>query len=176
LEAPEVNRILKEFAETVVRAAKLNLMPGSLKESIDYDLEGFDSGVFTLEFIMNYYGVFQDRGVSGTQVKYLTKYSFSSKQPPTDAILPWVKRKRIRFRDAGGRFTNTTFKQAAFVIARSIKRKGIRPTYFFSKPFDQYFNTLDDEVLKGYGLEVDKAIDSWMTNPVLKKGQNINIR
>ena len=176
MESQYVRQVLTEFAETVKRAAKLNLFPGSLKESIDYDLTVYDSGVFQLEFIMNYYGIFQDQGVSGTRIKYLTKFSYSTRQPPTKDIRSWVAKKRIRFRDSGGRFTKANYDSIAYVIARSIKEKGLKPKHFFSKPFDKAFLDLDDEVVKAYGLEVDDALDAWLTDPALKNGQNIRLK
>lgn len=52
-----------------------------------------------------------------------------SKQPPISAIIPWVKRKGIRI--------GKTPEQTAFVIARSIAKKGIKPTNVISKAIEK---------------------------------------
>ena len=42
------------------------------------------------------YGNFQDKGVSGTEKKYDTPYSYKSKMPPIKPLSDWAKRKGIR--------------------------------------------------------------------------------
>jgi len=161
----EVEKVLTKFANRVVRNAKLKpkLRGTKLKDSIRHDLDVFPNS-FTLEFFMNEYGLFQDKGVSGTQVKYLTKYSYTNRQPPTAALLPWVK-KKFKMRDAKGRFKAKGYESLAYVIARSIKRKGIKPSLFFTKPFETAFKSLPDDVVEAYGLEVDRAVEVWLEKP-----------
>ena len=176
LDPKYVKAVLTDFGETVKRAAKLNLLPGSLKESIDYDLTFYEkTRSFTLAFVMKEYGLFQDRGVSGTQEKYRTKFTFKNKQPPSKALKPWVLKNRIRFRDSGGRFVRGKADGIAYVIARSIKRKGIKPTGFFSRPFANTFRELPDEVTEAYGLTIDQTLDTWLVGPNYT-GPNVNVK
>lgn len=162
----EVEKALNTFAKNVVMGARAKAPDntGRLKNSIRFDLEMFKSGVFTLEFMMNEYGLFQDKGVSGTHKKYATPYSYTAaSKNPGLYILPWVASKRFQFRDRKGRFTS--YKTAAFLIGRAIKRRGIRPSLFFTRPFEKYFADLPDGVVEAYGLELDKEFKAWLNRP-----------
>ncbi len=57
-----------------------------------------------LEFEMEDYGVFQDKGVSGTEKKYNTPFSYKSKMPPVKPLADWAKNRNIRLRDEKGKF------------------------------------------------------------------------
>ena len=80
------------------------------------------------------YGKFQDRGVSGTERKYNTPYSYTTKMPPPKAFDKWVVRKGIAPRGKGGKFASR--EGIKFAIARSSYKKGIKPSMFFTKPFE----------------------------------------
>ena len=164
IERDNVEKTMREFAHNVVRQAKLNLLPGRLKESIESDLDVFQTGNYSLAFLMEEYGLFQDMGVSGTKVKYNTRFTYKNKQPPSTPIANWAKKKFIRFRDKDGKFTKANYKSIGFVIARSIKRKGIKPSLFFTKPFRHYFTSLPDDIVEAYGLDLDTALDSWLVD------------
>jgi len=104
------------------------------------------------------YGNFQDKGVSGTEKKYDTPYSYKSKMPPIKPLSEWAKRKGIRLRDEQGKFQKGNYKTIGFLIARSIFRKGIKPSLFFTKPFEQGFKNLPDQVIEAYGLDVEEFL------------------
>lgn len=104
------------------------------------------------------YGNFQDKGVSGTEQKYDTPYSYKSKMPPIKPLADWAKRKGIRLRDEKGKFQKGNYNTIGFLIARSIQKKGLKPSLFFTKPFEQGFKKLPDEVIKAYGLDVDEFL------------------
>ena len=122
-----LERYLNSFGKQVVNQAKGNLA---------------SAGTLTVRFKMAAYGVFVDKGVSGTKVKrsYLDRdgktksspFKFTTKQPPTSIIEKWIKRKGLKGRDKKGRFI--THKSLSFLIARSIKSKGIQGISFFQKP------------------------------------------
>lgn len=58
------------------------------------------------------------------------------KQPPQEAILKWVNVKPLpRWRDKKGRFISK--KSQAFLIARSIGKKGIKPTNVIKKSINK---------------------------------------
>lgn len=161
----EVKRVFEEFADKVVGLAKLNLKPSKLKESIRSEVDLSKAGSLSVYFFMNEYGLFQDRGVSGRRVKYLTKFTYKDKQPPSTPIANWAQKNFIRLRDEDGKFIKGSYDSVGFVIARSIKEKGIKPSLFFTKPFERLFNQLPDEIIEAYGLEIDKAIDNWLIRP-----------
>ena len=73
----------------------------------------------------------------------------------THGIDKWVRQKNIQFKDKrSGRFLS--YKSTAFLISRSIYNKGIKPSMFFTKPFENAFKRLPDEVVEKFGLEVDE--------------------
>lgn len=104
------------------------------------------------------YGNFQDKGVSGTEKKYDTPYSYKSKMPPIKPLAEWAKRKGIRLRDEQGKFKKGNYTTIGFLIARSIQRKGLKPSLFFTKPFEQGFKKLPDELIEAYGLDVEEFL------------------
>jgi hypothetical protein len=108
-----------------------------------------------VEFEMEDYGVFQDKGVSGTEKKYNTPYSYKSKMPPVKPLADWAKSRNIRLRDEKGKFKKGSYNTIGFLIARSIYRKGIKPSLFFTKPFEQGFKKLPDELINSFGLDVE---------------------
>ena len=101
------------------------------------------------------YGNFQDKGVSGTEKKYNTPYSYKSKMPPVKPLADWAKAKGLKLRDSKGRFKKGGYMTLGFLIARSIQKKGLKPSLFFTKPFEQGFKKLPDELLEAYGLDVE---------------------
>ena len=104
---------------------------------------------------MEDYGVFQDKGVSGTEKKYNTPYSYTTKMPPVKPLAAWAQSKNIRLRDAQGKYKKGNYNTIGFLIARSIYRKGIKPSLFFTKPFEQAFKKLPNELIEKFGLDVE---------------------
>lgn len=158
-----VSEVLEKFAKEVVKQSRSNLtrkdknVNRKLYNSLKYDLN-VSKNSFSLSFEMEKYGDFQDKGVSGTNKKYDTPYKFTTKQPPTKPIAEWAKARGIRLRDAKGRFLKGSYNTIGFLIARKIKENGIKPSLFFTKPFENRFKKLPDELIEEYALEVDNFI------------------
>lgn len=153
---------LRKFADNVLKNAKRNLKrhkkkaSGDLINSLDYELEVHKNS-FSLQFFMMEYGSYIDEGVSGTKKKYNTPYSFTNKMPPNEPISKWIKKRGIKGRNAKGQFiTNDSL---SFLIRRSILRDGIKPTQFFSKPFQNQFKKLPDELIEQFGLDIDDFLE-----------------
>jgi hypothetical protein len=155
---------LNKFAKYVVQQSRSNLTKGkkniskSLYNSIDYDLT-VSPNSFSLSFIMDEYGMYQDKGVSGTEKKYNTPFKYTNKMPPIKPLADWAKFKNIRLRDAKGKFAKGNYKTIGFLISRSIYRKGIKPSLFFTKPFERSFKNLPEEVVKAFALEIENLLD-----------------
>ena len=74
--------------------------------------------------------------------------------PPPKAFDKWVIRKGIAPRDKKGKFIKR--KSLNFLIARSIFEKGIKPTLFFTKPFEKFYKRLPNQLVEKYGLDMEK--------------------
>jgi hypothetical protein len=89
-------KYLNDFAKYVIQQSRSNLskqgknVNKSLYNSLDADIE-VSANSFRIAFLMEDYGVFQDKGVSGTKKKYNTPFSYKSKRPPLKPIEDWVK-------------------------------------------------------------------------------------
>ena len=155
---------LNRFAKYVIQQARTNLSKQGKKVSSDlygslgYDLN-VDANSFSLEFYMLPYGAYVDQGVSGTKKKYNTIFSYSNKQPPTKALANWAKARNIRLRDEKGRYKKGNYKSIGFVLARSIKEKGIKPSLFFTKPFEKAFERLPVDLIDRFNLDLDDLLD-----------------
>ena len=152
---------LNKFAKYVIQQSRSNLTKGKKNSSKElYNSLGYDiseaSGKTSLGFDMADYGKFQDKGVSGTEKKYNTPYSYTTKMPPPKAFDKWVVRKGIAPRGKGGKFTSR--EGIKFAIARSIYKKGIKPSMFFTKPFEAAFKRLPDELVEAYSIGLEKQI------------------
>lgn len=166
----EVKIALNRFAKGVVMQSKRNLTTngkrasGALHRSIKYDLEVYKQS-FSLSFIMEEYGQFVDKGVKGFKSSSRaprSPYRFGSgkgkKGGLTKGIDKWVRRKGIQFRDRRtGRFMS--YDSTSYLIRRAIWNKGIKPSMFFTKPFENAFKRLPDEIVNKFGLEVDQFVD-----------------
>lgn len=93
---------------------------GNLARSVDYELfETLDS--ISVGIKAEKYFEFVDGGRRK-----------GAKQPPSDAILKWMKVRNIKGRDKkSGKFISQ--KSAAFLIARSIGKNGIKPAFIIKK-------------------------------------------
>lgn len=164
----EVEKELKRFTDYVVKQAKSNLtrLKKNSTKSLYDSLKGnvkVSTNSFEMSIEMEEYGHFQDKGVSGTKVKYNTPYSYSTKMPPPNKLDKWIIRKGIAPRDKNGKFISR--KSLQFMIARSIFIKGIKPSLFLTKPFEQAFKTLPDELVEKFGLEVLDLFDFTLQTP-----------
>ena len=155
---------LNKFAKYVVQQSRSNLTKNrknvskSLYNSIDYELNVSENS-FSLSFIMDEYGMYQDKGVSGTERKYNTPFSYRNKMPPIKPLADWAKFKNIRLRNEKGQFSKGNYRTIGFLISRSIFRKGIKPSLFFTKPFERSFNNLPEELVKAFALDTEDLLD-----------------
>jgi hypothetical protein len=158
----EVQQELELFKKRVIQQAKSNLTKmkknasGNLHKNLKGEVTVFSTGNFALEFDLGKYGEFQDKGVSGKIKKYNTPFSYKSKMPPSRVFEKWIKQKGIKGRDKKGRFI--TDKSLTFLIARSIFNKGIKPSLFFTKPFENEYKKLSDDLVTAFGLDIDEFL------------------
>tara|TARA_B100001057_G_scaffold105858_2_gene103435 strand:- start:1280 stop:1798 length:519 start_codon:yes stop_codon:yes gene_type:complete len=147
---------LEKYRDLVIEESKNNLSREKKKNSGGlYDkIKGTSVRVSknSLEFNieMPFYGTFVDKGVSGTITKYNTPYKYTNKKPP--ALIDWVTKKRFQFQDKKGRFLS--YKSTAFAVREIIYKYGIKPSLFFTKPFEKYFKNIPQEITDAFGLDV----------------------
>lgn len=155
MQKDEVQKELERFRDYVVSQSRRNLSrlnknsSKRLYQSIQGNVKAMPNSI-SIEFSMENYGVFQDAGVSGTKKKYNTPYSYKSKMPPAKVFDKWLIRKGIAPRK-NGKFASR--KSLAFLIARSVFRNGIKPSLFFTKPFEDAYKKLPSELVEKYGLQ-----------------------
>ena len=162
-----VKEELNRFAKYVISQSRANLTRGKknsskdLYNSLDSDVK-VSKNSFELSFLMEDYGVFQDKGVSGVKKKYDTPYSYKSKMPPPSKIDKWIVKKGIAPRDKSGKFISR--KSLQFMIARSIFNNGIKPSLFFTKPFEKAFKGLNKDLIEAYKLDVEQLMKNTINN------------
>lgn len=159
-----VQKELNRFAKYVVTQSRSNLTrqkknaSKQLWQSIDYDLK-VSKNSFQLEFLMEDYGIFQDKGVSGAEKKYNTPYKYTNKMPPPSKMDKWIVKRNLKgVRDKNGKFISR--KSLQFMIARSIYKKGIKPSLFFTKPFEKAFKNINEDLIEAYKLDVQKLMET----------------
>jgi hypothetical protein len=163
MQLDETRDALNKFAKYVIQESKNNLSKSNKNVSKElYNSLGYDLNVsknsFSLSILMEDYGVFQDKGVSGTEKKYNTPFKYTNKRPPASAFSNWVVRKGLKgTRDAKGRFVSR--KGLMFAVANSIFKKGIKPSMFFTTPFEKAFKDLPEELILSFGLDLERFID-----------------
>jgi hypothetical protein len=122
---------------------------------------------------MSEYGKFVDKGVKGFggtkkdgskwELKKVTNnfYRYTNKIPPAKAFDKWIVRKGIAPRDKSGKFLSR--KSVSFAVAKSVYHTGLETTNFFTKPFEDAFKKLPDDLVEAFGLEVDRLFKNTTT-------------
>ncbi len=163
----QTKQALEIFAKSVIKQSKGNLRrhrnnkfitgssSGDLEGSLGYDLN-VSPNSFSLEFYMADYGIYQDEGVKGAESTYDKSRNsrFQYKKMPLNtqakgSIQKWIKEKGLK-----GNINSLTY-----VIARSIYRKGLRASFFFTKPFEDNYLKMPDELIEKFALDIDNFLD-----------------
>lgn len=157
---------LKKYAGLLTNAAKRTLgtrtigknktygkASGSLQKSLRYTIDGknaiFGSPDPSAAFI--YWGV------NGTEQRRGSPFSYGSKQPPSDVIRQWMKVKPVRLRDNSGAFieqTESRLSSAAYLIARSIKKKGIASLKYWEIAYKETFPKAEKELGEAFAKDL----------------------
>ena len=164
MDQKETYKYLKKFRDDVVKQARANLTragkrnSGKLYDSIDGEVQVMENSIGIYFDMAKPYGAFVDQGVNGVQRSWGSPYSFKAKMPPMSKLDKWIVSKGIAPKDKGGRFVKR--KSLQFLIARSIFRKGIKPSLFFTNAFEKAYKKLPNELIDKYGLDVEKLVES----------------
>ena len=161
---------------------------GNLSKSIKGDMQVMPNSI-RLFFEMEAYGWFQDEGVKGKDPGALPKPGAKSKDGKTTlkgskwygkqkapnsqfrfgtgsgakggltrGLDKWIVRRGIAPRTKSGQFMSR--KTLKFLMARSIYLSGIKPTMFFTKPFEKAYKELPNELIEKYGLDMENLLVS----------------
>jgi hypothetical protein len=177
MDTKSIEAYLNSFGKQVVNRAKANLGKAkggstALAQSIRFEVSPYTDG-FMVQFFMFEYGTYLDKGVSGTKIKRTYKnkdnqtvsspYKYTTKQPPADILSKWISKKGIKGRDKKtGRFiTNLSL---AFIIARKIKRDGIKSLSFFQKPLGLGMKQFGKELLGAIAQDIKDSISTTTVN------------
>lgn len=158
----ELQLELNKFRDYVVSQAKSNLTrqgknsSKSLYNSIKGNVKA-NPNSFEMDFSMEEYGIYQDKGVSGIKKKYNTDFKYTNKMPPAKAFDKWVVRKGLAPREKG-KFKSR--KSLSFAIARSVYYNGIKPSLFFTKPFEKAIKRLPNDLVEAFGLDAIKLFNN----------------
>lgn len=160
---------LEKFAKIVIANSKQELkkqnksVTGQLANSLGYEIDERADSVI-LSFIDKMgdegYADFVDKGVSGTEQKYNTPYSYKDKKPPAKNIIDWVRSRRFQFQDRTegkkGRFLS--YAQTGYIVRNSIFRKGIEPSLFFTTPFQKRLKDFPKDIFQELIVEIDDKL------------------
>ncbi len=175
MQLKETQKALNTFAKYVIQQSKTNLTKGKKNASKElYNSLGSDIKVsknsFELSFLMEEYGVFQDKGVRGaggvrkTTSKFNrrnnkgkiwkqkggnSEFSFKKgRKPSVKHFKDWSKRKGL----------------SAYAVREAVFRQGIKPSLFFTKPFEKAFKNLPKELVESFALDVEQLIKTTVNN------------
>ena len=70
----------------------------------------------------------------------------------------WAKKKNIRLRDEQGRFKKGNYNTIGFLISKSIFEKGLKPSLFFTKPFERAIKRLPEDLQDAFGEDIKNML------------------
>jgi hypothetical protein len=168
--ASEFEKILNEYAATVVERAQSNLRikrrirgkmvnrvgsnrPDNLLNSLLYKIK-VRYGKPTIDFT-----------VKGQAGQYADVIEFGrrpgARMPPVAAIEKWIRMKPLKLRNRQGEFiksTESAIKSAAYNIARSIGEKGIEGINYYGEAIDDTWDDYKDKLMDAYVKDIEQRL------------------
>lgn len=165
--------VLDGWGKEIRRRARIRLArnnkntTGNLSESITYEVapeKDGDGMALSFTFPGAEYAMFVDQGVKGarsSQKAPKSPFQFGSGRGPKGrlrgAIDRWAVKKGLQgVRGADGRFISR--KSMVFLITRSIYQTGIKPSYFFTTPFEEVPQQQNSKLEEGLAQDIAKVI------------------
>ena len=157
--------LLNQFGKYVVQQSRTNLtrqkknVTNKLYDSITYT-PYVDEKKVNIIFNMEEYGEFVDKGVKGTRAgKSLAGYRYTKLsnlvglEKATGIFSAWAAARGIQKRDKKGRFLS--FKQSGYTIANIIQKYGLKPSMFFTRPFNKALKDYEDRIINAYATDLE---------------------
>ena len=155
----ELNKMFNDFGKYMVSQSQKNLKDlgkggGPLENSITYDVDDKQKGKVIFEFLMQDYGEFQ--GSAKGKWKDFVR-----------SIAAWAQIKNIRLRQytykdgkkkSTGKFAKGNYQSIGYVIASNIYNRGLKPSFFYTKPFNKAFENLPDELFESFAVDIEHGI------------------
>jgi hypothetical protein len=167
-------KLLEKYKNYVIQQAKANLSKGrnNVSKTLYNSIKGeivTENNYAIVGFRMEQYGQFMDEGVKGAfpnmvkngkQKAPNSRFMFTNKRPPAGPIAEWAKKRGIRLRDEKGKFKKGNYKTLGFIIANRIYAQGIKPTLFFTKPYEAGFKKyIVGQMPAQVAIDVDRIVD-----------------
>jgi len=167
---------LDEFKNYVIKQSRANLTrkDKNVNRKLYNSLKGSARKLpnsIEIFFEMEEYGEYQDKGVKGKTSAAKapdSPFRFGSGTGKdgglTKNIKKWVKQRKLKFKDKkSGK--SMSYNSTAWLIIGSIYNKGIKPSLFFTKPFEAAFKKLPTELVEKYGLDAQKQFIDIIKQP-----------
>ena len=167
-------QLLEKYKNYVIQQAKANLSKGrnNMSKTLYNSIKGevvTDNNYAIVGFRMENYGQFIDEGVKGAMPSMVkngkqkapnSRFMFTNKRPPAGPLGEWAKKRGIRLRDESGKFKKGNYKTLGFIIANRIYAQGIKPTLFFTKPYEAGFKKyIEGQMPAQVAIDVDRIVD-----------------
>lgn len=152
--------VLDEFGKQFIEAYRAGLdkknanASKGLYNSLNFEVKIGKQSI-NLDILLNDYWKYLEYGCKGTETSYPDAY-YPAHFPPTKAIEEWIKIKPVTPEQRNGKLP--TQKQLAFLIARSINRKGIEPRFIFRDAVDDVWEQLKDALNEAIEKDVENNI------------------
>jgi len=161
------SNVVKE-GRSILKKKNKQTKQNTLYNDFDYLVTASDSSV-TLEFEFGGaedYWQFVDEGVrgaggfkgSGKMRGQGSPFKFSTKMPPRQPLINWIKNKPIKGRDKKGRFISN--ESLGFLIQRAIYQRGLTRTQFFSKPFTKELDNQMENITEAFADDIELALET----------------
>lgn len=127
---------------------------GQLLNSLDFEVVKTIDGV-----VLNI--------LASDYLKYVDLGRKSGKAPPQPAIKKWMKDRKIvftSFKDKSGKIHKVDKDQAAFIVARSIGKKGIKPTNVLKKTMLNILQNKRELIRQGAMQDIQELIEKTFVN------------
>lgn len=142
---PETYKVLEEALKWLSTTVKGKIPDTRLKDNIGFKIE-INSDSYEVNFLAPEYW------------KYVEYGRNPGKQPPVSAIANWITIKRIVPRAYNNKVP--TQQGLAFVIARSIGRKGTKGWHFLSSTLSEFESEFKEKIETAITTDISNSLDN----------------
>jgi hypothetical protein len=177
MKTDNLEKYLDSFGKYIVQQSKSNLTKA--KKNVDKTLYNSikfkvvrDKVGFTVQFFMEDYGTFVDKGVSGNKKNrsyknyqgktVKTDYKYTTKGPPIDILSKWIKKRGIKPKGTGrgrSKITGQYISGLAYFISAKIKSQGIKGISFFQRPLQLGMKKFSEKILNSLKQDILNNLD-----------------